>query len=136
MISVLVMSHGRMADGMVDSCKLFFGEGVEKVKALCLLPTDDPEQFDERIRAAVSELDDGSGVVAFCDLLGGTPSNRSMYVVAENPNVKVVTGMSLTMLLELLGRRLMVENVSELDLDELMNVGKDGITCLNKMFEQ
>lgn len=136
MIGILLMSHGRMAEGMLDSCKLFFGDDVEKVRALCLMPSDDPEQFDERIRTAVSEIDDGSGVIAFCDLLGGTPSNRSMYIITENPRFKVITGMNLTMLLELLGRRMMTENIDELDLDEIIEVGHNGTVSLNKMMEQ
>ncbi len=136
MIGILLMSHGHMAEGMLDSSKLFFGEDIEKVKALCLLPSDDPEGFDERIREAIAEIDDGSGVVGFCDLLGGTPSNRSMYIVAENPRFKVITGMNLTMLLELLGRRMMTETIEELDIDELMEIGQGGVVSLNKMMEQ
>ncbi len=100
------------------------------------MPSDDPEGFDERIREAIAEMDDGSGVVGFCDLLGGTPSNRSLYIVAENPNFKVVTGMNLTMLLELLGRRMMTETVADLDVEELMEVGKTGIVSLNKLFAE
>ncbi|MBR6958308.1 MAG: PTS mannose transporter subunit IIA, partial [Erysipelotrichaceae bacterium] len=69
------MSHGRMAEGMLDSSKLFFGDDIPQIKALCLMASDNPEEFDEKIRAAVEEIDDGQGVIAMCDLLGGTPCN-------------------------------------------------------------
>lgn len=130
MIGILLMSHGKMAEGMIDSSKLFFGE-VEKIKALCLEPGDNPEDFDKRIIDGAKELDDGSGVIAFCDLLGGTPSNRSMYVL--NDRIQVITGMNLTMLLELLGRRMSADSIDELDIDELVEIGKNGIISLNKM---
>lgn len=130
MIGILLMSHGKMAEGMLDSSKLFFGE-VEKVKALCLEPGDNPEDFDKRIIEGAKELDDGSGVIAFCDLLGGTPSNRSMYVL--NDQIQVITGMNLTMYLELLGRRMSVEKLSDLDINELVEVGQKGIISLNQM---
>lgn len=133
MIGILLMSHGKMAEGMLDSCKLFFGEDVSQIKALCLKAEDDPEQFDERIKEAINEIDDGSGVVAMCDLLGGTPSNRSVYCM--NDNFQIITGMNFSMLLELLGRRLNVENVSELDISDLMEVGKNGIISLNEAFK-
>ncbi len=133
MIGILLMSHGKMAEGMLDSCKLFFGDDVEKIKALCLNPEDDPEQFDNRIKEAIKELDDGSGIIAMCDLLGGTPSNRSIYCLSDR--FQVITGMNFTMLLELLGRRLNVEDINEIDLTELMETGKSGIVNINEMIK-
>lgn len=134
MIGVLLMSHGKMAEGMLDSCKLFFGDDVPQIKALCLCDGDDPELFDERIREACLQIDDGSGVIALCDLLGGTPSNRSVFCL--NENLQVITGMNFSLLLEILGTRLNVENLSEIDVDSLIEVGKEGIVDLNKKFSR
>jgi mannose/fructose-specific phosphotransferase system component IIA len=133
MIGILLMSHGQMAEGMLDSAKLFFGDDIQQIKALCLKASDNPESFDERIKEAISEIDTGGGVIAMCDLLGGTPSNRSAYVVGDR--VQVITGMNFTMLLELLGKRLNVEDVKDVDIKELMNVGRDGIQCLNDLLK-
>ncbi len=133
-IGILLMSHGKMAEGMLDSCKLFFGDDVSNIKALCLEPADDPSEFDTRIREAINEIDDGNGVVAMCDLLGGTPSNRSVYCLSDR--FQVITGMNFTMLLELLGKRLTVEDLSELDVHDLIETGKKGISNLNKLFAQ
>ena len=36
MISILLMSHGKMAAGMLDSCKLFFGDDIDHIEAICL----------------------------------------------------------------------------------------------------
>ncbi len=133
MIGIILMSHGPMAEGMLNSSKLFFGDDIAQVKALCLKAEDNPELFDERIKEAIGEVDDGHGVVAMCDLLGGTPSNRAAYCL--NDRVKVITGMNFTMLLELLGKRLGIEDVKDVDINELMNVGKDGIQCLNDLLK-
>lgn len=129
MVGILLMSHGKMAEGMLDSCKLFFGEDVSQIKALCLSAEDNPEEFDERIKEVIKEIDDGSGIVAMCDLLGGTPSNRSMYCL--NDRFQVITGMNFTMLLELLGRRMSINDINDLDITDLMEVGKNGIVNLN-----
>jgi PTS system mannose-specific IIA component len=61
------------------------------------------------------------------DLFGGTPSNRSIYVLSDK--VKVITGMNFTMLLELLGARMGEFTVD--DVPRLIETGKDGIKCLN-----
>ncbi|MBQ2213060.1 MAG: PTS sugar transporter subunit IIA [Erysipelotrichaceae bacterium] len=127
------MSHGRMAEGMLDSSKLFFGDDIPQIKALCLMASDNPEEFDEKIRAAVEEIDDGQGVIAMCDLLGGTPCNRSALVL--NDRMQVITGMNFSILLELLGKRMSVNDISEIDIPELIQVGKDGIISLNEFFK-
>lgn len=98
------------------------------------MPQDNPELFDERIKEAIAELDDGSGVVAMVDLFGGTPSNRSMFIL--NDRLQVITGMNLTILLELMGRRLSAEDISEINIDELVQVGQNGIMSLNKLVKE
>lgn len=130
MIGIILMSHGKMAEGMLESSKLFFDEPV-KIKALCIEEGDNPEDFDQRILDAAKELDDGSGVIALCDLLGGTPSNRSMRVL--NDRLQVITGMNLTMFLELLGLRMSSETIDDIDIDSLIETGKNGIVSLNNV---
>lgn len=132
MFGILLMSHGHMAEGIKDSCKLFFGEDLPKVEALCLLEGEDPEGFDDKIREAIEKLDDGHGIIAFCDLLGGTPFNRCAFSFV-NDRFQLITGMNFPMVLELLGKRMMTEDVSEIDIDELMNVGRAGIVSGNKL---
>ena len=133
MVGILLMSHGKMAEGMLDSSKLFFGDDIPQVKALCLMASDNPEDFDERIKEALAEIDDGQGVIAMCDLLGGTPCNRSAMVL--NDRVQVITGMNFSILLELLGKRMTVNDISELSIGELVQVGKEGIISLNEYFK-
>lgn len=129
MIGILLMSHGKMADGLLDTSKLFFGDDIENIKAICLENGDDPEVFDERIVEGAKEIDDGSGVIALCDLLGGTPSNRSMFCL--NERLQVITGMNLPMLLELLGERLSANDLSEIDIERIIDIGRTGIIDLN-----
>ena len=122
-----------MSEGMLDSCKLFFGDDIQQVKALTLMAGDNPEDFDEKIKAAIAELDDGSGVIGMVDLLGGTPCNRSALIL--NDRFQVITGMNFSVLLELLGRRMSVDDISELDMEDLVQTGKDGILSLNAYFK-
>ena len=42
-----------------------------------------------------------------------------------------MTGMNFTMLLELLGRRMSINDINDLDITDLMEVGKNGIVNLN-----
>jgi len=136
MFGIILASHGNMAEGMLDSAKLFFGDNIEKIQALCIHAEEDPEKFDDRIKNSIEELDDGCGVLILVDLFGGTPGNRAA-VVLRNPkysiNVKVVTGMNFTMLLEVLGTRPTLKNIHELDVTSLMETGRDGIKYINEL---
>ena len=82
------MSHGKLAEGMLDSCKLMFGDELSQVYAITLNALDDPEEFKKLIFGCATLLDDGQGVLAFCDLFGGTPSNQSMRI--ENDRLRVL----------------------------------------------
>ena len=44
MKGILLISHGEMAKGMVDSISLFFGN-LKQLDYLCLKKEDNPEQF-------------------------------------------------------------------------------------------
>ena len=134
MISILLMSHGKMAEGILDSCKLFFGNNLDHIEALCLESGENPEEFDKRIKEEVEKLDDGSGVVAFCDLLGGTPSNRSMFCL--NNRLHVIAGMNFPMILEILSQRTSISDISEIDFVKLVKTGKDGIVDLNEKVKE
>ena len=102
MIGILLMSHGKMAEGMLDSSQLFFGEEIEQLKTLCLAKEETVEGFDLRIRQTLASLDEGQGVLVLCDLLGGTPANRCVSLLSEGQKIRVITGMNLTLVATLL----------------------------------
>ena len=131
MIGVLLLSHGLMAEGMLDSCKLFFGEDIPSLKALCFKDGDEASVFRQDIEKSINELDDGSGVVVLCDLFGGTPSNLCVQILTEAKNIKVITGMNLGVLIEILGARLSIENIDGLNIEEILKVGQNNMVDLS-----
>ena len=93
MKGILLISHGPLAEGMLKTAEIFFGENIPQMKAVVLNTQDDPEDFRTRLQEAVKEVDTGEGVLVFADLLGGTPCNQSAFVL--NEQVTVLTGMNL-----------------------------------------
>lgn len=134
MIGILLLSHGRLAEGLLDSCKLFFGE-MEKVQALCLEEREVVESFDQRIIHALRQLDDGSGVMVCCDLYGGSPANRCALLLKEGYAMRVLTGMNLAMVIELMGMRPRFERADQIPAAELMEAGRNSIVLLNEAME-
>jgi len=127
MLGIVLVSHGNMAEGMIDSAKMLFGEaGLTQVRSVSLFPDDSPEALDVKITEALEEVDTGEGVIILVDLLGGTPCNRAAYKCSEN--VQVITGMNLPLFLELIGLRL---GGGDIDINNLISVATGGIVNLN-----
>lgn len=133
MIGIILLSHGNMAKGMYESCQIFFGNDLPQIEAYCLGDNDSPEDMDKWIQEGINKVDDGHGTIILCDLQGGTPYNRCAMFI--NNRIQVIAGMNFPMLLELLGKRLSTEDIDEINIDELIEVGKTGIMSLNKFVE-
>lgn len=132
MFGIVIVSHGKMAEGLEDSCRLFFPNGLENVKTCCLFQEDGPDEFEEKIDKCIQEVDVGEGAVVLCDLYGGTPCNcAARLVMRKYPDVPVITGVNLAMLLELLGYRLSQNNIKDIDLQHIMDSGKKGVILVN-----
>lgn len=126
MKGILLLSHGNMAKGMLDSLSLFFGN-LENIDCLCLHQSDNPDDFKGKINQKINELDAGNGVIILGDIIGGTPLNQAAYFASDKVNV--LGGMNLGLLLEIMANR---EN-ENINLDELVENAKMGIQNLNKL---
>ncbi len=130
MKGIIIASHGNMAQGILDTSKLFFGEQAQ-MKALCLQANDNPEEFVDVLKEGIKEVDTGDGVIVFCDMLFGSPCNCMTKILAEdldNPKLDVITGVNLAMILQILAVR---EN-SDCSVKELIDAGNQGITDLKE----
>jgi len=103
MIGMVLVTHGRLAAEFIGALQHVVGR-QENVAAVCIGPEDDMEQRRQDILAAVTEVDDGDGVVVLTDMFGGTPSNLAISIMKE-AKVEVIAGMNLPMLIKLAGLR-------------------------------
>lgn len=133
MKGIVITSHGPMAQGILETSKLFFGEQPQ-IKACCLYADDNPDEFVDTLKDAVKEVDTGDGVIVFCDMLFGSPCNCMARIVAEdleNDKLQVITGVNLAMILQILS----VREASDCDIEELLKSGTDGIADLKAILK-
>lgn len=129
MKGILLVSHGGLADGMRDSLELFSGE-LEQLDTLTLSSGQPISDFNEQLSHKIDSIDSGDGVVVFCDLAFGTPANvvaRMLADVEYKDRLQIITGMNLPLILEY--SQLRSENI---DFNDMIRVGKDGIINLNE----
>lgn len=128
MKGIVITSHGPMAQGILDTSKLFMGEQPQLV-ARCLAADDNPDDFIVSLKEAIAEVDSGEGVIVMCDMLFGTPCNCMTRIICEdleNDRIQVITGVNLSMILQALAVREAVDPTME----ELVAAGKDGVCDL------
>lgn len=72
----------------------------EQMETVCIEPNDNIDSRRLEIIAAVKRVNSGGGVAILTDMFGGTPSNLAISVMNE-PNIEVVAGVNLPMLVKL-----------------------------------
>lgn len=130
MIGLVLVSHGSLAEGLLDAAQLINGE-LQQARAVGLQETEDIDGLVERVAQAADEVDAGEGVLILVDLFGASPFNASARVKlgATGRALEVVTGMNLPMLVELDVQR---DGLSLPEAVEMaLQIGKDGITQMN-----
>ncbi|MCC8060317.1 MAG: PTS sugar transporter subunit IIA [Clostridiales bacterium] len=103
MVGILIASHGGLADGLLDGIELVLGK-QEQLITLGLRHGDGFEEFEEKVKTALEKLDTGDGVIAFVDILGGTPSNVIFRCLA-NKKFKAIAGVNMPMVVQAVSMR-------------------------------
>mgnify|MGYP003395228979 CR=1 FL=1 len=104
MIGLVVVTHGRLAEEFLAAMEHVVGP-QEQTCAVSIAPDDDMEVRRADIIAAVKAADKGQGVIVLTDMFGGTPSNLAISLLKQ-PNVEVIAGVNLPMLIKLASVRL------------------------------
>ena len=99
MVGIIVITHDRLADELVNATKLIVG-ALKGFAAISIKPDESVEEVSRRISKALKEVDDGSGTLMLTDLFGGTPSNLSLSFLKDG-KVEVLSGVNLPMMLTL-----------------------------------
>jgi len=133
MQGVVIASHGPMAQGILETSKLFVGEQAQLV-ACCLYADTNPDDFVVTLEEAIKSVDTGDGVVVLCDMLFGSPCNCMMRIIGtdvSNDKLQVLTGVNLAMTLQVLSTR----EANTVNGEELVNAGKEGVADLKAVMK-
>jgi PTS system mannose-specific IIA component len=101
MIGIVVVTHGQLAEQLVNAAKTIVGE-IPAIAAVSIGWSDDVAAARAAIEGALNEVG-GGDVLILTDMFGGTPTNVSLAFLS--PRVEIVTGVNLPMLIKLSGLR-------------------------------
>lgn len=97
MIHILVVTHGMMAEGIVQTAKMFAGE-QENLDYVCFKEDMGQEELTELLDEKMKGVPVGGQLLIFCDILGGTPFNVSSRLAFKNENISIFYGVNLPIL--------------------------------------
>lgn len=113
MIGIILASHGKFAEGIMQSSEMIFGE-QENLKAVTFMPEEGPDDLRAHLLEAVESFDDELQILFLVDLWGGSPFNQANAIHEEMPDrTAIVSGLNLPMLLEALGQRFASDDVAQ-----------------------
>ena len=98
MVGLVVATHGALAEGLKNAAHMLAGDAAD-FTAVGLVPGMEPSGFQETLREAIEGQNTGDGVIVLVDLFGGTPSNCTCRLLAQE-GVRAISGVNLPILLE------------------------------------
>ena len=98
MIGGLIVSHGKLAEELLNALTIIIGEAVN-IEAISIGWYDDVEESKKKISQSLKNIDQKNGVVIFTDMFGGTASNLSFSFLKDD-QVEIITGVNLPMLIK------------------------------------
>ena len=104
MVGILIITHGMLGESLLHCASHILGSRPRQLAQIGITPQDDPQLILPQAIRLVRSLDDGSGVVIFTDIFGGTPSNLATRLLIPG-KVEGVAGVNLPMLIRALSYR-------------------------------
>ncbi|MBE0461070.1 MAG: hypothetical protein IBX60_05500 [Candidatus Aminicenantes bacterium] len=98
MIGGIIISHGKLAEELLNAMTIILGE-VVNMEAISIGWYDDVEESKKKISKSLKRVDQKNGVLIFTDMFGGTPSNLSFSFLKDN-QIEIITGANLPMLIK------------------------------------
>jgi len=98
MIGGIIVSHGKLAEELLNALTIILGE-IVNMEAISIGWYDDVEESKKKINKSLRRVNKKNGVMIFTDMFGGTPSNLSFSFLKDD-KVEIITGVNLPMLIK------------------------------------
>ena len=134
MIGIVIVTHLDIGEKLLQAAEMICGQ-QEKCMAISLDIQRGMDQTLKDIKRAVQNTDTGHGVLILTDMFGGTPSNLSLSLMGDckDDKLEVITGVSLPMLLKILGSRsLALKQLAS----EAKTAGRQGILVAGEVLKR
>ncbi|MDE7049608.1 MAG: PTS sugar transporter subunit IIA, partial [Lactobacillus sp.] len=104
MKNLILVSHGKFAEGLKTSLDMFAGDAIERVHTLCLYNGESADDFKKKVNDFFDkhEFSSEDEFIILADIIGGSPLTTFLSVFSEKGLMDksvVLGGMNFTMAL-------------------------------------
>jgi len=125
---VILASHGNLARGMADTIGMIVGE-VANLSTF-VLERDDMDPISHQVRRELDGFDPTDEVIICTDMVGSSVNNDMVGLLADYPNVTLISGMNLPLVITLV---LDEGPATEDELDDIVAQAAEGIKNCSKV---
>lgn len=104
MTGIIIVTHGKLAQALLETAEMIMGS-QEYIGTIVFEAGQDVSNLQEKIQQMLCKMPKNDEALILVDLRGGSPYNAAAMVAMTMPKVKIVTGVNLPMLLEILSNR-------------------------------
>ena len=97
MRKIILASHHLMAEGLKDTLQ-YIGSSLDHIEAVCAYMDNIP--VEQQLKNAIGKIDKNDEYIIFTDMLGGSVNQEAIKYL-QYPNVYIITGMSLPIVLSI-----------------------------------
>jgi PTS system mannose-specific IIA component len=105
MIGILLVMHAPLGHAFTEALTHIFHAAPEQFEVIDVIADQNPDDVGALAKEALARLDTGAGVLVVTDMVGGTPANCAGALRLVSPQVEVIAGANLPMLLRALTYR-------------------------------
>ncbi len=102
MIGIVLIAHRPLGTALAEAARHVYGE-VNYLSVLDIIPDATTGLALARAEQLIRDVDTGAGVLVLTDLFGATPAN--LAAALAGPNVRILAGVNLPMLLRAISYR-------------------------------
>jgi mannose/fructose-specific phosphotransferase system component IIA len=130
-MKILLASHGKLAEGMKNTLEIIMGE-QKQISTISAYLDDIP--FDTKLDEYMKTVDfDNDTLIIVSDVFGGSVNQKVLGKV-DMSKVKLISGMNLPLLLELV--MLNESNITDEKLTNIVSSSKEMIMFVNPVVEK
>lgn len=127
MVTIIVIAHAEIANGLVSCVEHILAKRVENVHIISVKKTENIEQTLLRVQEFIIKFAHEKQILLLTDLFGATPSNIATRLIKPG-QIEMITGLNMPMLL----RAISYANYAlRICVEKSIEGGKNGIVYLN-----
>ena len=109
-MKLIVSAHGMLAKEVVNSAGMVFG-AIDDLDIVTFVPGENAETLKVRYKELIDGYKEDEEILFLVDLFGGSPYNAAFETVIGQDRMDVITGLSLPMLIDVVGIRTTEEDI-------------------------